>query len=228
MPLTIDSIFQSYSWQALLPCLPCSHSQKTKTLNTEKPTLCFLALHSGPKPPPHVSALGFKCLSLCLSLCLFITSPRLHFPTQVLSMLPLQAGLSSLSLVSTLVFHCHKTMQEDLSLGMAITHTRVSTAPRSLSQPLSNTLATPNLTSQDFLSCHCIIKYTYQHLTGKDVCLLATLARYPVTPQFNSQEKKVFRYGIIVANLLTSTFTSELFRAIQTIFFSKCSRRARR
>lgn len=171
MPLTIESIFQSYSRQALPPCLSCSHPQKTKTLNTERPTLCFLTLHSGPKPHPHVSALDFKCLCLCvsLSLCLFTTSlpPRLHLPTQVLSMLPLQAGVSSLSLVSTPVFHCHETMQEDLCLGMATAHTRVSTAPGSLNQPLSNALATPSLTSQGFLSCHYIIKCTYQHLQAK-------------------------------------------------------------
>lgn len=77
IPLTIESIFQSYSRQALPPCLSCSHPQKTKTLNTERPTLCFLTLHSGPKPHPHVSVLDFKCLCLCvsLSLCLFTTSP---------------------------------------------------------------------------------------------------------------------------------------------------------
>lgn len=99
VPLTIDSVFQSYSRQALPPRLPCSHPQKTKTLNTERPTLCFLVLDSGTKPHPHFGALGFKCLRLCvsLSLCLFITSPPTPLPHPGLVHAPL-AGRPQLSI----------------------------------------------------------------------------------------------------------------------------------
>lgn len=139
-----NSIFPSYSWQALVTQSPLSLSSKECNRKHGEASTSLPGIALWTKAPPFSGVLVFMSVPLCLSspLCLCVPSfafPMfdVHSPMKALLALLLLTGLNSLPLTTRLTLYSATRLRREISAQHSCTHSQGSVATNGPSAPVT-------------------------------------------------------------------------------------------